>query len=58
MAVVVDNGGGIGIEVLNMINMDIDFVVGIASSGITGYIDIHEGIMNVLLPIVCGLVSR
>ncbi len=40
-AVVVDYCGGIGIEVLHMVDVDVDFVVGVVGTGVACYVEIH-----------------
>ena len=40
-AVVVDYSGGIGIEVLHMVDVDVDFVVGVVGTGVASDVEIH-----------------
>lgn len=40
-AVVVDYSGGVGIEVLHMVDVDVDFVVGVVGTGGACYVKIH-----------------
>lgn len=40
-AVIVDYSGGVGIEVLHMVDVDVDFVVGVVGTGVACYVEIH-----------------